>query len=154
MRRPRLTRSAGTVPGKPLLEWRVQASLDLIRIVTTIADDNIDAAQALKDEIEAKAARLPEHPPALQGVRPGPGVARNGRSRQLHRALSGDSATCGDRQRGACTSAMAMNSGAGGLALTVAKIVEFDLAPTMLHISARLAMLTRLSPLMNPPRTR
>ena len=62
MRRPRLTRSAGTVPGKPLLEWRVQASLDLIRIVTTIADDNIDAAQALKDEIEAKAARLPEHP--------------------------------------------------------------------------------------------
>lgn len=46
----------------PALEWRPQASADLMDIVAYIADDNPDAAQALKDEIEAKAAKLPRHP--------------------------------------------------------------------------------------------
>ena len=50
------------MPAKPLLEWRAQARADLLEIVAYIADDNPDAAQALKDEIEAKAAKLPEHP--------------------------------------------------------------------------------------------
>jgi toxin ParE1/3/4 len=31
-------------------------------IVAYIADDNPDAAQELKDEIEAKASKLPQHP--------------------------------------------------------------------------------------------
>ena len=46
----------------PALEWRPQASADLMNIVATIAEDNPDAAQALKDEIEDKAAKLPQHP--------------------------------------------------------------------------------------------
>ena len=46
----------------PALEWRPQASADLMDIVAHIADDNPDAAQELKDEIEAKAAKLPQHP--------------------------------------------------------------------------------------------
>jgi toxin ParE1/3/4 len=47
---------------KPQIEWRPQARADLLEIVAYIADDNPDAAQVLKDEIEAKAAKLPEHP--------------------------------------------------------------------------------------------
>ena len=47
---------------KPRLEWRPQASADLLEIVAYIADDNPDAAQELKDEIEAKADKLPDHP--------------------------------------------------------------------------------------------
>jgi addiction module RelE/StbE family toxin len=47
---------------KPRLEWRAQASADLLEIVAYIADDNPDAAQELKDEIEARADKLPEHP--------------------------------------------------------------------------------------------
>jgi addiction module RelE/StbE family toxin len=47
---------------KPQLEWRQQALDDLAEIVGFIADDNPDAAQELKDEIEAKAAKLPDHP--------------------------------------------------------------------------------------------
>ena len=43
---------------KPRLEWRPQASADLLEIVAYIADDNPDAAQELKDEIEAKADKL------------------------------------------------------------------------------------------------
>jgi toxin ParE1/3/4 len=50
------------VPARPRLEWRPQASDDLLEIVAFIADDNPDAAQALKDEIEAKANALPDHP--------------------------------------------------------------------------------------------
>jgi toxin ParE1/3/4 len=50
------------MPAKPRLEWRARASADLLKIVTDIADDNPDAAQALKDEIEAKANKLPNHP--------------------------------------------------------------------------------------------
>jgi addiction module RelE/StbE family toxin len=47
---------------KPQLEWRRQASEDLAGLVEYIADDNPDAAQELKDEIESKVAQLPEHP--------------------------------------------------------------------------------------------
>ena len=47
---------------KPQLEWRQQALDDLAEIVGFIADDNPDAAQELKDEIESKAAKLPDHP--------------------------------------------------------------------------------------------
>lgn len=60
---------------KPRLEWRPQASADLLEIVAYIADDNPDAAQELKDEIEDKAAKLPDHPklyklsPRVKGMR-------------------------------------------------------------------------------------
>ncbi|MCW8164191.1 type II toxin-antitoxin system RelE/ParE family toxin [Verminephrobacter aporrectodeae subsp. tuberculatae] len=40
---------------RPRLEWRPQASADLLEIVAYIADDNPDAAQKLKGKIEAKA---------------------------------------------------------------------------------------------------
>lgn len=48
------------------LEWRPAAIADLLAIVDYIADDNPDAAQALKDEIEARAARLPHTPRAYR----------------------------------------------------------------------------------------
>lgn len=44
------------------LEWKAAALADLLAIVDYISDDNPDAAQALKNEIEAKAARLPKNP--------------------------------------------------------------------------------------------
>ena len=44
------------------LEWKKQARNDLIKIVEHIAEDNPDAAEQLADEIEAKTARLREHP--------------------------------------------------------------------------------------------
>lgn len=44
------------------LEWREPARADLLAIVDYISDDNIDAAQRLKDDIEAKVAKLPDHP--------------------------------------------------------------------------------------------
>ena len=47
---------------KPHLEWRAQARADLLHFVEYIADDNPDAAQELKDEIESKTAKLPDHP--------------------------------------------------------------------------------------------
>ena len=50
------------MPAKPLLEWRSQARADLLEIVAYFADDNPDTVQELKDEIEAKAAKLPDHP--------------------------------------------------------------------------------------------
>lgn len=46
----------------PALEWHEAARADLLAIVDYISDDNPDAAQRLKDEIEDKASRLPEHP--------------------------------------------------------------------------------------------
>jgi toxin ParE1/3/4 len=49
------------VPG-PVPEWRQTARNDLLAIVDYISDDNPAAAQALKDEIETKVARLPAHP--------------------------------------------------------------------------------------------
>ena len=44
------------------LEWKAAAISDLLAIVDYISDENPDAAQALKDEIESKTSRLPEHP--------------------------------------------------------------------------------------------
>jgi toxin ParE1/3/4 len=38
------------------------ARADLIAIVDYISDDNPDAARRLKDDIEGRAAKLPEHP--------------------------------------------------------------------------------------------
>lgn len=45
-----------------VLEWRETARADLLAIIDYIADENPDAAQRLKDEIETKAMELPEHP--------------------------------------------------------------------------------------------
>ena len=45
-----------------MLEWRETARSDLLSIVDYISDDNPDAARRLKDEIEAKISKLPEHP--------------------------------------------------------------------------------------------
>lgn len=42
------------------LEWLELARADLLAIVDYISDDNPDAAQRLKDDIEAKAEKLPE----------------------------------------------------------------------------------------------
>lgn len=45
-----------------VLEWRAAARADLLAILDYISDDNPDAAQKLKGDIEAKAAKLIEHP--------------------------------------------------------------------------------------------
>lgn len=46
----------------PALEWREIARADLLAIIDYISDENPDAAQQLKDDIEAKVAQLPGHP--------------------------------------------------------------------------------------------
>ncbi|MCJ2026804.1 type II toxin-antitoxin system RelE/ParE family toxin [Methylobacterium sp. J-067] len=46
----------------PVLEWHPAARADLFAIVDYISDDNIEAAQRLKDEIETRAAALIERP--------------------------------------------------------------------------------------------
>ena len=46
----------------PVLEWHAAARADLLTIVDYISDDNPDAAQQLKDDIEIKVSRLSEHP--------------------------------------------------------------------------------------------
>lgn len=46
----------------PALEWREVARADLLAIIDYISDDNPDAAQRLKDQIEAKVAGLAGHP--------------------------------------------------------------------------------------------
>ena len=46
----------------PEIEWSQLARDDLLAIVDYISDDNPGAAQRLKDEIEAKVAKLREHP--------------------------------------------------------------------------------------------
>jgi toxin ParE1/3/4 len=46
----------------PVPEWRQAARNDLLAIVEYISDDSPAAAQALKDDIEAKVGALPEHP--------------------------------------------------------------------------------------------
>jgi toxin ParE1/3/4 len=43
-------------------EWRQSARADLLAIVDYISDDNPNAAQRLKDDIEASVAKLIEHP--------------------------------------------------------------------------------------------
>lgn len=45
-----------------VLEWQQVARADLLEILDYISDDNPDAAQRLKGDIEAKAAKLPAHP--------------------------------------------------------------------------------------------
>ena len=50
------------LPAKPRLEWRSRASANLLLIVAEIAEDNPDAADMLLNEIESKAAALPDHP--------------------------------------------------------------------------------------------
>ena len=62
MPRPSLIESAKPVPTRPRLEWSNEAGADLLAIVDRISDDNPDAAQELKDEIEAKVNALPENP--------------------------------------------------------------------------------------------
>lgn len=44
------------------LEWQPIAQTDLLAIIDYISNDNPDAAQTLKDDIETKAAMLPQHP--------------------------------------------------------------------------------------------
>ena len=46
----------------PDLEWKAAAIADLLAIIDYISDDNPNAAQAFKDEIEVKTSLLPEHP--------------------------------------------------------------------------------------------
>jgi toxin ParE1/3/4 len=46
----------------PNLEWKATAIADLLAIIDYISDDNPDAAQVLKDEIEHKTSLLPERP--------------------------------------------------------------------------------------------
>ncbi|MFY3002290.1 type II toxin-antitoxin system RelE/ParE family toxin [Achromobacter xylosoxidans] len=46
----------------PAVEWSSAARADLLTIVDYISDDNPDAAQRLKDDIETKAAQLPARP--------------------------------------------------------------------------------------------
>lgn len=53
----------------PVLEWREAARADLLSIVDYISDDNPEAAQRLKDDIEAKAAKLLDHPKLYQAGR-------------------------------------------------------------------------------------
>jgi toxin ParE1/3/4 len=44
------------------LEWREAARADLLAIIDYISNDNPDAAQRLKDEIEEKVSKLPGRP--------------------------------------------------------------------------------------------
>lgn len=46
----------------PVLKWQQVALADLLAIVDYISDDNPDAAQQLKDDIEEKASNLLLHP--------------------------------------------------------------------------------------------
>lgn len=46
----------------PDLKWKATAIADLMAIIDYISDDNPDAAQVLKDEIEHKTSLLPGHP--------------------------------------------------------------------------------------------
>src|SRR5665811_2226924 len=90
---------SGMPRAKPRYEWRPQARADLVELVADIAEDNPDAAQELKDEIEAKAAKLPDHPklykasPCVKGMREM--VVRS----NLHCVLSGDAGAGGSGER-------------------------------------------------------
>ena len=46
----------------PELEWLEPARADLLSIIEYIADDNPDAAQRVKDDIESKVTRLQDFP--------------------------------------------------------------------------------------------
>lgn len=45
-----------------LVEWRPQASENLLSLLGYIAARNLDAARALADDIEKATSALPEHP--------------------------------------------------------------------------------------------
>ena len=45
-----------------ILSWRQTARDDLLAIIDYIADDNPDAAQELKDDIEGRVGELAAHP--------------------------------------------------------------------------------------------
>jgi toxin ParE1/3/4 len=45
-----------------VLEWRETARSDLLAIIDYISDDNPEAAQRLKDEVETKVAKLADRP--------------------------------------------------------------------------------------------
>jgi addiction module RelE/StbE family toxin len=48
---------------KPVpLHWRPQAQADLLDILEYIAEDDLNAADALQREIDDKTAALPQHP--------------------------------------------------------------------------------------------
>ncbi len=51
------------------LEWRLAARADLLAIIDYISDDNPDAAQRLKDDIEAKVERLRARPKLFRAGR-------------------------------------------------------------------------------------
>ena len=53
----------------PRIEWRAAARADLLAIIAYVADDNPDAAQLLKNDIEAKVGRLTAHPKLYRGGR-------------------------------------------------------------------------------------
>lgn len=44
------------------IEWNTPAITDLLHIINYISDNNPDAAQALKDDIETKVANLAGNP--------------------------------------------------------------------------------------------
>ena len=44
------------------VDWRESARADLLAIIDYISDDSPDAAQRMKDDIEAKAISLAEYP--------------------------------------------------------------------------------------------
>jgi addiction module RelE/StbE family toxin len=59
------------VPARSV-DWRPQARHDLLAIISYIADDNPDAAQSIKDDIEQKVSQLPCYPELYrQGRVPG-----------------------------------------------------------------------------------
>ncbi len=45
-----------------IVEWRQDGIADLLVIVDYISDHDPNAAQALKNQIETKVSRLPDHP--------------------------------------------------------------------------------------------
>ena len=68
------------MPPKLTLEWKKQAQADLFAIVDFISDDNPEAAQALKNEIEEKAEKLREFPDLYK-----PGRKRGTREMVAHK---------------------------------------------------------------------
>lgn len=50
------------MPGPARVEWRAHARTDLLNLLAYIAQANPSAAQQLKNDIEAKVARLPDQP--------------------------------------------------------------------------------------------
>ena len=78
----------------PVLEWSETARCDLLAIIDYISDDNPDAAQWLKDDIEVKALALPDHPKQYRVGRV-PGTREMVVHSNLHRRLQGRPA-CGD----------------------------------------------------------